>query len=93
MIPGAVDEIMFLLRFFFVVVRSVIKAHRGKVTTGIEGLVGETGTVVEDSSGKIKIMVHGEFWNAESNDEIKKDDKVVVVEIKGMTLVVNKKSD
>ncbi|MBN2039468.1 MAG: nodulation protein NfeD [Spirochaetes bacterium] len=92
-ISSIIAVVVFLLLFFFVVVRSVIKAHRGKVTTGIQGLIGETGSVVVDSTGRMKVMLHGEYWNVESSDEIKKGDQIVVSGLEGMTLLVNRKTD
>jgi len=71
--------VVFLLAFFFVVVRSVVLAHRGQVTTGMQGLVGETGVAIRDFAADGKVFVHGEIWNATSEDEIKRDDKVTVV--------------
>jgi len=82
--------VVFLLAFFFVVVRSVVLAHRGQVTTGMQGLVGETGVAIRDFAADGKVFVHGEIWNATSEDEIKRDDKVTVVGSKGMTLFVRK---
>jgi membrane-bound serine protease (ClpP class) len=82
--------VVFLLLFFFVLIRSILAAHRGKVTTGMEGLIGETGTAMADFSKSGKIMIHGEFWNAESDEEIKKGDQVAVVASNGMTLAVKK---
>ena len=66
-----------------------MKAVKGKVTTGMEGLVGEKGTAMKDFSGTGKIFVHGEIWNAVSSDEIKKDDKLVVDKVNGMELTVS----
>ena len=46
------------------VVRFAIRAHRARVTTGQEGLVGKIGTVSEDLAPEGKVFVHGEIWNA-----------------------------
>ncbi|HNU92266.1 MAG TPA: nodulation protein NfeD [Spirochaetota bacterium] len=81
---------LFLLAFFFVVVRSVVLAHRGQVTTGMKGMVGETGVAIRDFKAGGKVFVHGEIWNAVSEDEIKRDDRVTVTGSKGMTLFVRK---
>jgi len=86
--------IVFLLLFFFVVVRSVVKAHRGKVTTGYEGIVGESGTARSDFGGdsRGKVFVHGELWNARSEEEIRRDDAVLVTAVEGMLLTVKRVS-
>ena len=82
--------VIFLLGFFFIVVRSVIVVHKGKVTTGMQGIVSESGIAIDDFKKKGKIMVHGEIWDARSDEEIKKDDSVIVVDAKGMILTVKK---
>lgn len=72
-------------------VQLTVRAHRKKVISGQEGLVGEQGEVYSEIlSGGGKVFVHGEIWNAASNEELKKGEKIVVLEVKGMTLVVRK---
>ncbi len=85
-----VGVVIFLLAFFFVVVRAVIKVHRGQVTTGVEGLIGEKGVALRDFNKHGKVFVHGEIWNAVSDDEIHRDDAVTVTEVSGMVLTVRK---
>ena len=85
-IVSIIGVVIFLLLFFFVLIRSILAAHRGKVTTGMEGLIGETGTAMVNFNKSGKIMIHGEYWNAESDEEIKKDDLVTVAASNGMTV-------
>ena len=92
-ISSIIGVVIFLLLFFFVLIRSILVAHRGKVTTGMEGLIGETGTAVFDFDKIGKIMIHGEYWNAETSEEINKDDEVTVTAFNGMKLIVKKKTD
>ncbi|MBN2160409.1 MAG: nodulation protein NfeD [Spirochaetes bacterium] len=82
-----------LLAFIFIVVRAVIRVHRTQVTTGREGIVGETGIAIEDfdGQGRGKIRVHGEIWDASGGDELRKGDEAVVLEMDGMVLKVRKK--
>ncbi len=77
-----------LFGIMFFLIKAVMKAVKGKVTTGVEGLVGEKGTAMKDFTGTGKIFVHGEIWNAVSSDEIKKDDPVIVDKVIGMELAV-----
>jgi membrane-bound serine protease (ClpP class) len=69
----------------------IYRAHRNKVKTGYEGLLGEVGEAISKitTSGG-KVFVHGEYWNAVADEPIKKGEKVVVKEIKGMNLIVKK---
>ncbi|MBN1495440.1 MAG: nodulation protein NfeD [Spirochaetes bacterium] len=83
-----------LLGFFFIVVRAVLRVHRGKVTTGREGLVGMTGPALTDfdAQGRGKVRVYGEIWDAESGEPLSKGDEIVVagVDQEKMVLKVNR---
>ena len=76
--------------FFFVVILGLgIKAQRRKPTTGIEGLNGETGDVIETLKPEGIVRIHGEIWNAESlSGTIQKGKRVRVVKINGLKLLV-----
>ncbi len=80
------------LLFFFVIVAFAVKAMRRKPTTGIEGMIGAEGEVIEDFvSGKGRVMVHGEIWWAESEYPLKKGESVIVESVKGLKLKVKPK--
>jgi membrane-bound serine protease (ClpP class) len=76
-----------------VLVRAVVSSHRKKIKGGREGLIGETGQAeTEIRPGQEgKVFVHGELWNAVSNQKIAAGDKVKIVNLDGMTLEVQKK--
>jgi membrane-bound serine protease (ClpP class) len=77
--------------FFLFVVGLGIKAQRRKVVTGIEGLVGDIGEVMEALSPIGIIKVQGEIWNAESlSGTINKGEKVRIKEMKNLKLFVEK---
>ncbi len=83
--------VLVLLAFIFLVVRAVVNVHRGRVTTGIEGMIGETGNAISDfTASRGKIFVRGEIWSAVSDDEIQKDDEVEVNAVEGMICRVRK---
>ena len=76
---------------FIFLISLAIKAYRRKVTTGQEGLIGETGISQTDLNPKGKIFIHGEIWNAESEEEIPKGSKIKVIEmLNHLTLKVKK---
>ena len=92
--PSILATMAVLLAFIFLVVRVVIKALRDRVTTGIEGLVGETGITLDEVSpygGRIQVL--GEIWKSVSTDVIQKGTNVEVVSAKGMTLQVKSKKE
>jgi membrane-bound serine protease (ClpP class) len=77
--------------FFFGVVSYAIKAQLSKVKTGREGLVGESGSAKTDVFGKGKVFLHGELWNAKSDESIKEGEQVIVTGVEGLLLIVKKK--
>ena len=92
-IPISVIATMVLTTVFFFLVagRLGLKAQKRKKMTGYEELIGEEGTALTDfEKGKGKVFIKGEIWNAVSEDNIKKDDAVIVEQVKGLTLYVRK---
>jgi len=92
-IPISVIATMVLTTVFFFLVagRLGLKAQKRKKMTGYEELIGEEGTALTDfEKGKGKVFIKGEIWNAVSEDNIKKDDTVIVEQVKGLTLYVKK---
>ena len=76
--------------FFVFALSMALKTHRQKVTTGQEGLIGEIGRARTDIFQDGSVHVHGEIWSAFSDTEIKRGERVRVVEVDGMTLKVEK---
>lgn len=76
--------------FFTFAVTKAIKARLKKPTTGMEGLVGEVGISVTDIDPEGKVSVHGEYWNAFSDEKIEKGQKVEVVSVKNLKLQVKR---
>ena len=75
-----------VLLLVFVVLRST----RKKALSGMEGLVGETGTVeraIADGMGG-KVFVHGELWDASASGPVPAGARVVVTRVEGMKLNV-----
>jgi membrane-bound serine protease (ClpP class) len=66
--------------------RLVIKAHFGKVTTGKLGLEGAQGYVKNG-----KAYVHGEIWNFQRGLDLKDGDEIIVEALEGLRLRVKKK--
>ncbi|HEU0265649.1 MAG TPA: NfeD family protein, partial [Geobacterales bacterium] len=76
----------------FVVVAIVlsIRAYRKKPTTGMEGLVGEEGVADSDIGGQGRVLVHGEYWQASSDEPIAAGEPVIIVAVEGMRLKVKR---
>lgn len=65
-----------------------VRARRNKVTTGIEGLVGEIGTAQTALGPEGQVFVHGEIWNATSTVPVNAGGRIRVLKIDGLRLEV-----
>jgi membrane-bound serine protease (ClpP class) len=76
------------------IVRLVVRARSAQVSTGIEGLGGKVGSVVEALNPVGKVFVHGELWNAHSSGgEIPEGTQVRVVGVDNLNLSVEALDD
>ncbi|MFZ2490882.1 MAG: nodulation protein NfeD [Thermoanaerobaculia bacterium] len=66
----------------------VLRAHRRRVTTGSEAMVGEIGVTRTALSPEGTVFVHGELWNARADREIAEGTQVRVREVTGLKVVV-----
>ena len=82
-----------LSAFILLVGYLVFRSQKKKPTMGLEGLLGEIGEVKVTLNPSGKIFVHGEYWNAEGNEEIAVGAKVQVVGFERMSLKVKKLSE
>ncbi len=63
----------------------ILKAHMGKVATGTQGLVGESGVF---KGGRV--FVHGEIWGVINEEGLSEGDKVEVESVEGLSLRVKR---
>jgi len=76
---------------FIFLVFLVVRAHRRKVATGKEGLIGEIGLAQTDLNPSGKVFVHGELWQAEADEFIPIGAKVKVSRVEAnLSLKVTK---
>lgn len=68
--------------------RLAVKSYRYKVATGSESMVGEIGVAKTDVGAEGKVFVHGEWWNANSDQPIPSGKKVRIVGVDGLNLKV-----
>ncbi|HZR65976.1 MAG TPA: nodulation protein NfeD [Terriglobales bacterium] len=66
-----------------------LRARRNKITTGVEGLVGEIGVAQTLLAPAGKVFVHGEIWDAIATSEVPAGEKIVVQKVDGLQLRVN----
>ncbi len=68
-----------------------MKAFRGQVRTGVEGLVHEIGIARSPLSPRGKVFVHGELWDAVAEEPVAIGESVEVVAVRNLTLAVRRR--
>lgn len=78
--------------FFFICIGAVIRAHRHKVTTGKEGITGETGIAKTRIVQEGLVFAQGEIWTAVTEEDggIEEGEKVKIVGMEGLKLKVER---
>jgi membrane-bound serine protease (ClpP class) len=74
--------------FFVVVAGMVFRVHITRPKTGSDGLVGEIGLVRQRIDPSGKVFVHGELWNAVSENPLAEGTKVRIVRVNNLVLDV-----
>ncbi|GMR04676.1 MAG: nodulation protein NfeD [Thermodesulfobacteriota bacterium] len=84
--------VIFVAGFILFTMYYVVALYRRAPVTGAEALIGEEGEALDEvAPGKRgKVYVDGEYWDAVSDELIKKGDHVRVVKLKGLLLRVVK---
>jgi membrane-bound serine protease (ClpP class) len=85
-IPAALVTVL----FFLFAIGMALRAQAKRPTTGKEGIVGEIGVVEKPMKPKGQVLVHGELWAAESDDDLKIGDSVEVVSVNRLVAKVKK---
>jgi membrane-bound serine protease (ClpP class) len=65
-----------------------LRAMRRRPTTGREGMVGLVGVAKTSVAPQGKILVHGELWEAISEQPLQPGDQAEVMKLEGLTLHV-----
>ena len=85
LIPATIITVL----FFGWVVYYGIRAQLGKTRTGVQTMVGETTQALEKiDNTQGRVMIYGEYWNARSEEPIRKGQNCEVVSVEGLTLHV-----
>jgi membrane-bound serine protease (ClpP class) len=66
-----------------------LRARRNKITTGVEGLIGEVAIAQTPLVPSGKVFVHGEIWDAVSTTNVSAGTQVVVHKVDGLQLKVD----
>jgi membrane-bound serine protease (ClpP class) len=74
--------------FFVLAVTLAIRAQKRRPVTGVEGMIGEIGTVADDLVPEGRVVLHGEYWTASAARPLSKGTRVRVVAVNGLHLEV-----
>jgi membrane-bound serine protease (ClpP class) len=96
-IPSAVAISLSTAAFFIFLLTMALRAQKAPAATGVEGIIGQTGTVrqaltsakdIPPYAGMVFVM--GALWRAEADKPVEKGEEVVVTAVDGFTLRVRK---
>jgi membrane-bound serine protease (ClpP class) len=88
-----ITTVLVISAFFVIVISLAVKAYRRKPQTGDQGIIHEVGRVHQTISPGHpgKVFVHGEIWNALSDEICEVGDVVEVVGLEHLLLKVKRK--
>jgi membrane-bound serine protease (ClpP class) len=69
-------------------VRLVYLSHQKKSIVGAEGMIGKEGVAKSDINPEGRVLVHGEYWNAQSEKPIPAGSRVRVRRVDGLKVEV-----
>ncbi|MEA3545192.1 MAG: nodulation protein NfeD [Thermodesulfobacteriota bacterium] len=67
--------------FFLLATGMVIRTQQRPITSGKEGMVGEVGEAIDAINGKGMVFVHGEYWQACSEQPIPAGTTIEIVQV------------
>lgn len=84
--------VIVLIAFAAITIIWGMRAHRLKVTAGVEELVGRTAVVKVALTPKGQVLIEGELWAATSDvGKVEPGEEVVITKVDGMVLYVTRK--
>ncbi len=86
-----IPVVLFTAAFFLLTMYLYYKAQKKKPAIGKEAQIGEIGIARTDVSKTGKINIHGEIWNAYSDEPISSGESVEVISVNGLKLKIKKK--
>jgi membrane-bound serine protease (ClpP class) len=71
----------------------LISKKNRRSSTGETGMIGQIAEVKQWEGKKGRVFVHGELWNAESDDSFEPGDESVIRSVKRLVLIVKRPED
>ncbi|MEE9120758.1 MAG: nodulation protein NfeD [Syntrophobacteria bacterium] len=88
-----IPAVLVISGFFITVAFLAVRAHMAQPRTGYQGLIGEIAVAKESLAPDGKVFVHGELWNATSEDIVPVGTRVEVTGVENLWLKVRKIGD
>ncbi|RKY60722.1 MAG: nodulation protein NfeD, partial [Candidatus Latescibacterota bacterium] len=88
--PVILAAVITTAAFFIFAIGMAIKARLTKPVSGKEGLIGERGVARTPLEPSGMVLVHGELWQAKSDEPVGEGEEVEVVAVEGLKLKVKK---
>jgi len=87
-VAGTFYTVIFVLSLWMYVL--IMQAMRRPMLDGAEELTHSIGEVMDTQGHSLRVRVHSELWNAESEDSLRQGERVKVVGISGLILHVRR---
>jgi membrane-bound serine protease (ClpP class) len=88
-----IPAVLVISGFFMAVAFLAVQAHIARPRTGGQALIGEIAVAKESLAPEGKVFVHGELWNATSDEIVPVGAKVEVIGVENLWLKVRKIGD
>jgi membrane-bound serine protease (ClpP class) len=76
--------------FLVLVLTLVVRGQRRPIAVGAEAMVGEIGRAQERLAPSGTVLVHGEYWTADSDEPVDAGERVRVTAVEGLRLRVRR---
>jgi membrane-bound serine protease (ClpP class) len=86
-----IPSVIIISLFFLTVAALVVRTHMRRSVSGSTGLMGERGVAYTDLKPEGQVFVHGEYWQAVSDEPVAAGDAVEVVKVINLKLYVRPK--
>ncbi len=83
-----IPSVVIISLFFLTVAGLVVRSHMRRSVSGTSGLLGERGVAYTDLKPEGQVFVHGEYWQAVSDEPVAAGDAVEVVKVINLKLYV-----
>ncbi|MFU8796410.1 MAG: NfeD family protein [Dehalococcoidia bacterium] len=86
--------IVLAVGFIALAVYAIIRAHKQKISAGVEDMLGKEAVVRTTLQPKGTVLAEGELWSAiAEGGRIEAGEEVIITKIEGLRLMVKKKDE